>query len=325
MAGPILRLIDPRHELSEPVEEELRQAPRATRDDIPIQAPARAILVAPQDENNLEPLLALAEPLAKTEPPRELVIAQLVIPDRFVTGTSLDAGEVATTTERLDERRAELAERGIAARAVAFTSILPGQDYVRLASEEEVDLVLLDGRRPLLGEGIPRGPVGDVLEKAPCDVAVLVERAGMPAISPEHPVMVPFGGGDHDWAALELAAWIASAHDTPLKLIGASSNGEGDASRVLQSASLVVQQLAGVSTEALLVDLADGGLLRATEGAGLLVIGLSERWRDEGLGPVRSAIAKAAPAPILFVRRGARPGALAPRTGDLTKFSWSRA
>jgi Kef-type K+ transport system membrane component KefB len=325
MAGPILRLIDPRHELSEPVEEELRQAPRATRDDLPVQVPARAILVAPQDEKNLDPLLALAEPLALTTPPRELVIAQLVIPDRFVTGTSLDAGEVATTTERLDERRAELAERGIAARAVAFTSILPGQDYVRLASEEEVDLVLLDGRRPLLGEGIPRGPVGEVLEKAPCDVAVLVERPGMPAISAEHPVMVPFGGGDHDWAALELAAWIASAHETPLKLVGAASNGDGDASRVLDSASLVVQQLAGIATEALLVDLADGGLLRATEGAGLLVIGLSDRWRDEGLGPVRAAIAKAAPAPILFVRRGTRPGALAPRTGDLTKFSWSRA
>ena len=327
MAGPILRLIDPRHELSEPVEEELRRARRAARDDVPVPAGARAILVAPQDEKNLEALLDLAEPLALTTPPRELVLAQLVIPDRFVTGTSLDAGEVATTSERLDETRAELAAHGIAARAVAFTSILPGQDYVRLASEEEVDLVLLDGRRPLLGEGIPRGPVGQVLDEAPCDVAVLVERPGMPPIDAQHPVMVPFGGGDHDWAALELAAWIASARETPLKLLGAaeSPNGDGKASRVLGSASLVVQQLAGVETEAVLFELANDGLLRATEGAGLLVIGLSERWREEGLGPVRAGIAKAAPAPILFVRRGSRPGALAPRTGDLTKFAWSRA
>jgi Kef-type K+ transport system membrane component KefB len=324
MAGPILRLIDPRHELSEPVEEELRQAPRDTG-ALPVPAAARAILVAPQDEKNLDALLALAQPLAKSTPPRELVIAQVVVPDRFVTGTSLDAGEVATTSGRLEEKRAELAERGIASRAVAFTSILPGQDYVRLASEEEVDLLLLDGRRPLLGEGIPRGPVGEALDKAPCDVAVLVERPGMPAIDAQHPVMVPFGGGDHDWAALELAAWIATEHDAPLKLLGASSNGSGDAGRVLDSASLVVQQLAGVSTEAVLVDMANDGLLRATEGAGLLVIGLSERWRDEGLGPVRAAIAKAAPAPILFVRRGTRPGALAPRTGDLEKFAWSRA
>ena len=327
MAGPILRLIDPRHELSEPVEEELRQAARATRDDIPVPTPARAILVAPQDEKNLDALLALAEPLAKTTPPRELIIAQVVVPDRFVTGTALDAGEVEVTSQRLDETRAELAERGIAARAVAFASILPGGDYVRLASEEEVDLVMLDGRRPLLGEGIPRGPVGEVLEKAPCDVAVLVERPGMPAIDAQHPVMVPFGGGDHDWAALELAAWIASARNAPLKLLGSAggANGDGDASRVLSSASLVVQQLGGVETEAVLVDLANDGLLRATEGAGLLVIGLSERWRDEGLGPVRASVAKAAPAPILFVRRGTRSGALAPRTGDVTKFAWSRA
>jgi hypothetical protein len=164
-----------------------------------------------------------------------------------------------------------------------------------------------------------------VLEQAPCDVAVLVERQEGTTLDAAHPVMVPFGGGDHDWAALELAAWIATARQAPLKLLGAAggANGSGDASNVLSSASLVVQQLAGIETEAVLVDLA--GLLRATEGAGLLVIGLSERWRDEGLGPVRAGIAKAAPAPILFVRRGARAGALAPRSGDLTQFSWSRA
>src|SRR5205085_4515274 len=104
-----------------------------------------------------------------------------------------------------------------------------------------------------------------------------------------------------------------------------SGNGHGDASRVLGSASLVVQQFAGISTESLLVDLSNGGLLKATEGAGLLVIGLSDRWRDEGLGELRAAIAKAAPAPILFVRRGTRPGALAPRGADVTRFSWSYA
>jgi hypothetical protein len=52
------------------------------------------------------------------------------------------------------------------------------------------------------------------------------------------------------------------------------------------------------------------------------VIGLSDRWREEGLGHVRHEIVSAAPAPMLFVRRGARPGALAPRT-DVTRFTWS--
>ena len=75
-----------------------------------------------------------------------------------------------------------------------------------------MDLLLLDGRRPLLGEGVPRGDVATVLRDAPCDVAVLVAREEQPvAPGPDQPVVVPFGGAEHDWAALELGAWIAAA------------------------------------------------------------------------------------------------------------------
>ena len=34
------------------------------------------------------------------------------------------------------------------------------------------------------------------------------------------------------------------------------------------------------------------GIIEAAEGSGLLVLGLSERWRQEGLGTTRSEIAK---------------------------------
>jgi nucleotide-binding universal stress UspA family protein len=149
-------------------------------------------------------------------------------------------------------------------------------------------------------------------------VAVLVEREKVPSIDPERPVVVPFGGAEHDWAALELGAWIASEREAPLRLLGTA-----DASRLLGNASLVVQQLAGLAAEPVLVEPGREGVLRAAEDAGLLVLGLSERWRSEGLGPVRSAIARAAPAPTLFVRRGSRPGALAPRDRQ-TRFAWSR-
>ena len=192
---------------------------------------------------------------------------------------------------------------------------------MRLASEEEVDLVLLDGRRPLLGEGVPTGAVGEVLEKAPCDVAVLVERQGMPAIDAEHPVMVPFGGGDHDWAALELAAWIATAHETPLKLLGARRATSGRRRREPRARAPPRSSSSswpGSRPSRCSSTWRTTACCAATEGAGLLVVGLSERWRDEGLGPVRAAIAKAAPAPILFVRRGTRPGALAPRDDRAT-------
>src|SRR5205085_1901698 len=247
MAGPALKLLDPRGELSAPPEEEFRRTGPA-----PAAAPEKAILVAPIDIRNIDALLAIAEPLARSEPPRELILARLIEPSRLAAGVATDDRALARETEELNRRRDTLIEQGTAARAVAYTSPDPGADLVRLAAEQEVDLLLMDGRRPLVGESVPRGPVMPVIEHAPCDVASLVERAGVPQIDADHPVVVPFGGVDHDWAALELGAWLAYAQKAPLKMLGASSaNGqEGrDASRLLANASLVVQQFAAVSAE----------------------------------------------------------------------------
>lgn len=63
-------------------------------------------------------------------------------------------------------------------------------------------------------------------------------------------------------------------------------------------------------------------MLEAAADASLLVIGLSDRWRQEGLGATRLAVAQKAPVPVLIVRRGLRPGGLAPRE-SLTRFTWS--
>jgi Kef-type K+ transport system membrane component KefB len=320
MAGPALRLIDPHKRLSSPPEEEVHTAMA------PEGAEQRhSVVVSAQDSKNLDALLAIAEPLAATEPPRELIIARLVVTQAIATGPAADARELRGATEEVNTRRDRLRERGIEARAVAFTTPDPGEDLVHLGSDEYVDLLLVDGRRPLLGPGVPAGEIGAALERAPCDVGVLVEREGLPQIDAEDPVVVPFGGAEHDWAALELGSWIAAARGAPLKLLGASAeNGEGrDASRLLANASLVVQQLAGIAAEPVLTR-PGPAVIRASEGAGLLVVGLSERWREEGLGPVRAEIVKAAPAPILLVRRGTREGALAPRD-DMTRFRWSRA
>jgi nucleotide-binding universal stress UspA family protein len=169
--------------------------------------------------------------------------------------------------------------------------------------------------------------VGTVLREAPCDVAVLVARDDQEVLpTPEAGLVVPFGGVEHDWAALELGAWIAAATGAPLNLLGAAGQTEDRArvSRLLGDASLLVQQYGGISARPVVAEGGREGIIEAASGAGLLVIGLSDRWRDEGLGPTRSEIARAAPAPVLFVRRGTRPGALAPRE-DVTRFSWSSA
>jgi hypothetical protein len=322
MAGPALRLLDPRNELASPPEEELRRALDATE-------PQRehSIIVAAQDPQNLDALVSIAEPLARSEPPRELILLRPIVPTRYATGLAADDRELRQVNRELGARRAALVERGVDTRAVAFTTPDAGEDTVRLADGEAIDLVLLDGSRPLLGDGVPRGAVGEVLAEAASDVAVLVERAGGAIVlDADNPVVVPFGGAEHDWAALELGAWIASGRGAPLRLLGAAfsiEHGERDASRLLANASLVVQQLAHIDAEPVLVNPGED-VIRAARGAGLLVVGMSDNWREEGLGPLRSEIIKEAPAPTLLVRRGTRAGVLAGRE-NMTRFRWSRA
>jgi nucleotide-binding universal stress UspA family protein len=156
---------------------------------------------------------------------------------------------------------------------------------------------------------------------------VLVAREGRPIeIGPDRAVLVPCGGAEHDWAALELGSWLAATNGAPLKLLGAAGQTDDRTSvtRMLADAGLLAQQVSGIATEPLVVDGGRDGIVAAADGAGLLVIGLSDRWRREGLGPTRSEIASAAPAPVLFVRRGTRPGLFAPK-GDVTQFKWSIA
>jgi DNA-binding SARP family transcriptional activator len=269
-------------------------------------APDRALLIVPRALDGLDALLRLARPLAASEPPRELIVAGLV-----------PAAELHAATAALAATRNELLAGGLAARTAAFSSPAPGDDIVRLASQEAVDLLLLNAGRSPLGE-----ETGAVLGQAPCDVALLVEEGGSLRSGP---VVVPFGAANHDWAALELGAWVARATGVPLRLIGAASDSRKDgrdASRLLADASLIIQRTAGIVAEPLLARPGRQGIVALAEGAGLLVVGLSERWREEGLGGVRSELAEAPPAPTVFVRRGPRPGGLAPAE-TRTRFSWS--
>ena len=229
------------------------------------------------------------------------------------------ADRLGALSRELEARRGVLEENGVTARAAAFTSLVPGADLARLTREQPVDLVLVDAPDDLLEDA----RVLALLEQAPCDVGVVagLGQGGPPARA--GPVFVPFAGAAHDWAAVELGAWIARNSGTGLRLAGAATGAQGrDASRLLASASIAVQRTLGVSAEPLLVAPEAHAVVEAADGAGLVVVGLTERWRRTGLGRVRTALATRASAPTVLVRRGTRPGGLAPR-GSETRFTWT--
>jgi nucleotide-binding universal stress UspA family protein len=110
-----------------------------------------------------------------------------------------------------------------------------------------------------------------------------------------------------------------------VRLAGASVGPGGrDASRLLANASLAIQRGLGIDAEPVIVEPTPQALVAAAREAGVVVCGLSDRWRRDGLGSARSALASAATAPVLLVRRGLRPGTLAPPAGE-TRFTWTVA
>ena len=111
------------------------------------------------------------------------------------------------------------------------------------------------------------------------------------------------------------------------RLVGAAGGSRGerrDASRLLADAGLLIQRGADVVAEPRLIEPGPAGMLDAVADAGLVVAGLSDRWATEGLGETRSLLARSAETPVLFLRRGQRPGGLSPPE-SVTVYRWSMA
>ena len=175
-------------------------------------AHGRAVLAFAAALDGLEALLGLAAPLAVASPQRELIVTAIVAPTN-----------VGAATAALAERADELRVGGLATRIAAFSSPTPGADIARMVAQQGVDLVLASvGGAPLEGESRV------ILEQAPCDVALLLRAGGSLRAGP---IVVPFGAAHHDWAALELGAWVARATSAPLRLIGAASDAAAERSR----------------------------------------------------------------------------------------------
>jgi hypothetical protein len=297
--------LEPGPELKELERAILRHDPSLSAPVAAVSVEQRSIVVVAETDAGMTLVCSLVERLAHRPSPRDLVLARIV-----------PSSELATATATLDEVRREAAARGVTVRVAAFSSSSPGVDVVRLAGQRETDLVVVATDMDPL-----RGPYAAVFDDAVCDVAAFVVGGGATGTGP---IVVPFGAFDHDWAALELGAWAATALSRPLRLIGsADAAGRGrDASRLLADASLIVQHTTGVVAEPLLGPPGLEGVAALAAGAALLVVGLSDRWRSEGLGTTRSALVASPPAPMVLVRRGIRPSGIAP-SATLTRFTWS--
>jgi DNA-binding SARP family transcriptional activator len=300
--SPALRDLE-RAILSQDPDLDLEHAPQLVARAVPSE---RAVLVLPSRDQRLEDLLSIAEPLA-LRPGRELIIVRLLAQNEDVPGAA----------DALRARRASLETN---ARTAAFATLEPAADAVRLARTYNVDLVLLDAQPDLSADRLSPD-LAAMLDRSPADVAVLT---GSVDFDRGTGVYVPFGGGEHDWGALELGAWLAFSAGVPLRVVGpgAETQRGRDSSRLLATASLAVQRVIGVEAEPVFAEPSKDGLLDAVDSAAVVVIGISERWRTRGIGAARLDLVRQKRPSVLLVHRGLRPGGLAPGEAG-TRFSWT--
>ena len=246
-----------------------------------------------------------------------VVIARVVALEPGDAGRDADLAGAARAT---DAAARPLAAAGIEARSACFRTSRPAADIARLATTTDAQLLLFEATAGL-GDDVrlPETAVGAVAAAA-CDAAFAVGWGDAPG---EGDVVVPFFGSEHDWAALELAGRICESAAAPLRLVGAAAPQEDiDSSFLLATASLALQRLTGVVATPRLTRRDPEAMVAACTGGRLIVTGLSSRGLGASLGSWRLAIARARIAPMLFVRRGVRPGLGAPHDAA-SRYTWT--
>ena len=257
--------------------------------------PERSLLVLAEDEEELDDLLAIAQALA-SRPRRELIVVRLAVAGararRGDRGPCRATRRPACPGRRGAHRRLHVAEAGPRHRAACLRA---GH-----------------GSRPtkagpaLLRTGAIDGEVSAVLSDAPCDVALAAGRGGTESDAEQahHGARrrrrARMGGRRAGCLGRQRPRRPARSPRCP----GDEEAGTADASRLLAHVSLATQRGLGIDCTPMLVLRGDEGVLEAAREASLLVIGVPHRWRQEGLGATRLAVAQRAPVPILIVRRG---------------------
>ena len=176
--------------------------------------------------------------------------------------------------------------------------------------ENNVKLVLMGWPGPLDMSSLASNPVKVLLQKAPANVGVLLDRG----LTRAEQILVPVGGGPHSRLAIRLAYEIAEeegAELTALHCLCEQCEAEELEDRMAQLHEIVEDELGSVPPRITLrlahSDTVCTGILGETsrQHYDLVVVGASEEWSDPTrlFGDVDDRIAEQCGCSILMVRR----------------------
>ncbi|HMJ14420.1 MAG TPA: cation:proton antiporter [Polyangiaceae bacterium] len=300
MTTPLLEWIYPTSELAKQLDqpgevEALHSAP----------SPFTLVMCVAYDRTG-PGMMSLAGALIGKKAAHRLYALRLVPPaDRasFVMTEQLGKAQ-STALAPLLERASEL---GIEVRPLSFVSGQPAVDICQVAAAKGANLVMLGWHKPLVGQAVLRGTVHDVMESAPADVAVLIDRG----LTQVRRVLVPYLGGPHDTAALRLAHRLATesgAEVTILHVVTADRRGKLGVARQIEELTeqgpdgRVLVRLEVVEHD----EPARAALEHSAHGYDLVLVGIGSEWGLEHrlFGLQAERLISECPTSLLVVRDG---------------------
>ncbi len=221
--------------------------------------------------------------------------------------------DMAAPVEPLEVLKSSAEDIGLTIDPVSFVSRDAATDIAQTAKDYGAGLILMGFHKPVIGTTILGGTVHRVLEEAPMDVAVLLDRG-----LPERPasILVPYMDSEHDRLALEIAATIARhsrAAVTVLHVVPPSTNADAPQQAAPASAQAIIDKVFADRTKPAPVTFKANAstdpietVLQHCPPFDLVVIGTMEQWglRSQLFGWRAERIARDCPTSMLIVRRG---------------------
>jgi amino acid transporter/nucleotide-binding universal stress UspA family protein len=258
------------------------------------------------------PLLDLASAMAMTTQGGVIDILEMAVVPPQITLESAHA-----STARYNNSAKDNASKIITRAAANGVNIRTRQRPVRspdsgviafIEAHPDVGLVMTNWKGSLASSRIYNSPTKNIIEKAPCDVAILLARN----YTQFKRILIPIGGGPHARLGLRLASRFAegeAAELTALRVL--RSDPKPDIPVEMEGLNHVVTDVLGEDAEKAVPQIVvDDNVIKAIlntakEGKyDLLVIGASQEWQIKSLlaGSLPDAIAEKSPCSVLLVR-----------------------
>jgi amino acid transporter/nucleotide-binding universal stress UspA family protein len=270
------------------------------------------VLIPLWDKSDPIPLIELASALAMTNEATVInVLDMVVIPPQI----PLESAQAAmtrrhtTTLEAISGVVARAAQKGVPIRTLSRAARSPDSGVVAFVdSHPGIALILTNWKGSLSSSQIYDSPTKRILEKAPCDIAVLLPRR----FSQVKRILIPIGGGPHARLGLRLASQFAQGENAKLTALRVlRPNPELDIEVEMEGLKRVVINVLGENAARVCPrviveeNVIEAILNSARKGEyDLLVIGASEEWQIKSLlaGSLPDAIADKSPCSVLLVR-----------------------